>query len=74
MLRPLCLIECFITGARVKQRPRVSSHVDNICIVLHATRADPGMSNDETLLLDDEYHNALKTNTLYSDYKYDIVF
>ena len=47
--------------------------VDNDCIALHATRAAPGASNDKTLILDDEYHNALETNTLYSDYKYDLL-
>ena len=49
--------------------------VDNDCVVLHATEAGPGASNDKTLILDldDEYHNALQTNTLYSDYKYDLL-
>ena len=47
--------------------------VDNDCIVLHATRVGPGASNDKTLILDDEYHNALQTNTLYSDYEYDLL-
>ena len=47
--------------------------VDNDCIALHATRAAPGALNDKTLVPDDEYHNALKTNTLYSDYKYDLL-
>ena len=46
---------------------------DNDCIVLHATRAGPGASNDTTLILEDEYHAALQTNTLYSDYKYDLL-
>ena len=30
--------------------------VDNDCVVLHATEAGPGASNDKTLILD-EYHN-----------------
>ena len=33
--------------------------VDNDCVVLHVTEAGPGASNDKTLNLDDEYHNAL---------------
>ena len=41
--------------------------------MLHATEASPGASNDKTLFLDDEYHNDLQTNTLYSDYKYDLL-
>ena len=47
--------------------------VDNDCVVLHATEAGPGASNDKTLILDYEYHNALQTNTLYSDYKCDLL-
>lgn len=47
--------------------------VDNDCIVLHATYVRNGSSNDKTLTLDDEYHTALQTNTLYSDYKYDLL-
>jgi len=47
--------------------------VDNDCIVLHATDVGNGASNDKTLILDDEYHTALQTNTLYSDYKYDLL-
>jgi len=37
----------------------------NDCIILHATRVGPGASNDKTLFLEDEYHSALKTSTLY---------
>jgi len=47
--------------------------VDSDCVVLHATDARPSASSDATLTRDDEYHDALHTNALYSDYEYELL-
>ena len=47
--------------------------VDNDCIILYASRVGFGSSNDKTLIRDNDFHNALKTQDYFLNYEYDVL-
>ena len=47
--------------------------VDSNCVILHATRAGYGASNDKTLALQDDYHDALKRESVFLDFEYELL-
>ena len=51
---PAVLNRMFYNGRKGAATYASALTVDNDCVVLHATRAGPGASNDKTLILDDE--------------------
>ena len=70
---PAVLNHLFYNGRKGAATYASVATVDDQCIILYASDADHGASNDKSLIRDNEFHEKIKVDPLYTEFPYELL-